>query len=151
MRLSRSDILKAEDLPTEEVAVPEWGGSVLVRGLTGRERDLFEVSMAKREGKQMVPDVNNVRAKLVAWCCVDDDGEFVFDQAGDVEALGEKSGAALNRVYEVAARLSGLSDEDVEEMVKDLKENPFGGSASSSPSISASPSPASSPSPPAAS
>ena len=62
MRLSREDILKAEDLPTEEVPVPEWGGSVLVRGLTGRERDLFETSMMVRQGAQFIPDAKNIRA-----------------------------------------------------------------------------------------
>lgn len=136
MRLSRDDVLKAGGPGTEEVEVPEWGGSVLVRGMTGRERDLFEASLIERRGNEMVPVVHNVRAKLVVVCTVDDDGKPLFDKHADVEALGEKSAAALNRVYEVAARLSGLQNEDVEQMADGLKANPFAGFALSSPSAS---------------
>ena len=37
--LSKSAILCANDLQTEDVDVPEWGGTVRVRSFTGRERD----------------------------------------------------------------------------------------------------------------
>lgn len=135
MRLSRDDILKAEDRATEEVDVPEWGGSVLVRGLSGRERDIFEASLMERRGKRMVPNTANVRAKIVARCCVDEDGVRLFSD-GDVEELGEKSAAPIDKIYEVAARLSGLSDEDVDELVENFGETPSAGSSSSSPSSS---------------
>ena len=45
MRLSRDDVFKKVSLATEEVEVPEWGGSLLVRGMTGKERDMFERGM----------------------------------------------------------------------------------------------------------
>ena len=35
----------------------------------------------------------------------------------DIAALGRKSSAALNRVFEAAQKLSGLTDEDVDELV----------------------------------
>jgi hypothetical protein len=114
--LTRDLILKASHLRTEEVSVPEWGGSVLVRELRGRERDEWEASLAVQRGRQMVPDVANMRAKLVARCVVDGpDGEPVFTQQ-DVAALGELSAAALDRVFEAASRLSGLAEKDLEEM-----------------------------------
>ena len=68
-------------------------------------------------GKSMVPDVANMRAKLVARSVVGDDGEPVFTQ-NDVAALGELSAAALDRVFEAASRLSGLNEKDLEEMGK---------------------------------
>ena len=131
MKLGREDILKAEDRATEEVECPEWGGTVTVRGLTGKERDEFEASIMVRRGKRMVPDTGNIRAKLVMWCCLDADGAQMFSHA-DLEALGGKSAAPIDRVYEVAARLSGLSDEDVEELTQDFGK--AAGAASSSPS-----------------
>ena len=42
MVLSKEQILQADDLKTETVEVPEWGGDVLLRELRGRERDAFE-------------------------------------------------------------------------------------------------------------
>jgi hypothetical protein len=129
MRLSRDDVLKAEDITAEEVDVPEWGGSVLVRGLTGRERDEFEVSMTVRHGGQMVQDFANLRARLVARCIVDEDGQRLFTDS-DVAALGEKSAAAIDRVFTVASQLSGLGEKDVEELTANFG-GPNGVSSSS--------------------
>ena len=42
--LTREQILGSDDLKRQTVAVPEWGGDVFVRMLTGGERDAFEVS-----------------------------------------------------------------------------------------------------------
>ena len=111
--LTRDAILAAASLKTEEVDVPQWGGVVLVRELRGRERDEWEASLATQRGKTMVPDVANMRAKLVARSVVGDDGEPLFSQQ-DVAALGELSAAALDRVFEAASKLSGLSEEDLE-------------------------------------
>jgi hypothetical protein len=127
--LDRDAILKAAALKTEDVPVPEWGGSVLVRELRGRERDEWEASLAVQRGRQMVPDVANMRAKLAARTIVGEDLEPLFSQQ-DVNALGELSAAALDRVFEVASRLSGLNPADVEEMSKNSGTAPSGGSAS---------------------
>lgn len=135
MRLSKDAILGAEDLKSEEVEVPEWGGSVLVRGLTGRERDDYETSLMVQRGGQMVSDIANARAKLVARCVVDDDGQRVFDN-DDIGALGGKSGAALARVFDVAARLSGLGEDGIAERARDFPGQT--GSDSSTPSLNGS-------------
>jgi hypothetical protein len=142
-RLNKDQILKADDLPTEEVEVPEWGGSVLVRGMTGRQRIEYEASMAVMRGGEMVPDVENSMAKLVARTIVGDDGGPMFTVA-DANALGEKSSAALARVFEVAARLSGMSAGADVEAKKDSSLIPGTDFVSSSPATSATPSPNSS-------
>lgn len=150
--LSRDAILQATSLPSEETEVPEWGGTVLVRGLNGQGRDEFEAStMVVRNGKAY-PDTANVRAKLVARCVIDHDtGEPMFTQS-DVHALGQLSGAALDRVFTVASRLSGLSEADVAELEGNSPAAPGGDSSSSSSATSGvSPSMSSSPGSPAAS
>ena len=50
----------------------------------------------------------------------DSQGKRVFNEA-DVEALGKKSGQELSKVYKVAQRLSGMSDEDIEELAKNFE------------------------------
>ena len=133
MRLSKEDILKAEDLAAEEVDVPEWGGSVLVRGMTGQELDAFQMAARdQRTGQRLPGAMGNIRAKTIARCIVDDDGNRLFTDA-DVAALGEKSGAAIDRVFAVASRLSGMNDEDQEDAVRDF--GPADGSGSSSSSL----------------
>jgi hypothetical protein len=134
--LNRDAILARSALKTEECKVPEWAvpetgaDTVLVRELRGRERDEWEASLAVQRGRLMVPDVANMRAKLAARVIVDPDSlEPLFTQQ-DVAALGELSAAALDRVFEVASKLSGLNQDAVEEKVKNSAAAPNGGSTS---------------------
>jgi len=107
--LTRDAILAATSLATEEVDVPEWGGTVVVRELDGESRDEWEVSRWVTRGKEVVQDLANARAKLVAYSVIDPaTGERVFTRQ-DVYALGKLSAAALNRVFGAASRLSGLT------------------------------------------
>lgn len=118
--LTKDAILKADDRQVEVVNVPEWGGKVRVRGLTARERDAFEADITEeRQGKdgeaEAKVDTKDIRAKLAQRSMVDADGGLLFTQA-EVTALTQKSAKALNRVFSVAQRLSGLTRKDVEEL-----------------------------------
>ena len=115
--LTREQILSAPDLQYEIVSVPEWGGEVRVRGLTGAERDAYEKSLIEQRGNRAIYNPVNARARLVALCVVDEHGKRLFSDA-DVEAPGRKHAVALTRVWEVARRLSGLTAEAVEELEK---------------------------------
>lgn len=108
--LTRDAILGAVDLVHQDVDVPEWGGVVRVRMLTGHERDQFEASTMVRKGKTMNVNLVNIRARLVSLCVVDDKGNRMFTDA-DVEALAKKSSMALHRVFEAARHLNGLTEE----------------------------------------
>lgn len=115
--LTKDLILQADDRRTQTVEVPEWGGAVIVKTLSGTERDQFEESIlagGKREFK-------GVRAKLVALSIIGEDGErlFTFEEA---ELLGEKSSLALDRVFGVAQRMSGFTTKDMEELAENLPE-----------------------------
>ncbi|ASU81502.1 hypothetical protein CDO52_00720 [Nocardiopsis gilva YIM 90087] len=123
--LSRDAILTVDDRRTEDVAVPEWGGTVRVRSLTGKERDAFEASLVDKKTGQ-ASKLANARARMVAMTVVDERGNRMFS-LDDISALGDKSAAALNRVFDVARRLCGMSDDDLAELVED-----FGGSGDQS-------------------
>lgn len=127
--LTRNAILQADDLPVEDVEVPEWGGIVRVRGLTGAERDAFEAEIVEQRGKKISLDMQNFRAKLVIRSVIGEDGRRLFSDH-DAHLLGQKSAVALQRVFEVAQRLSGLSAADVEELVGNFNEGQSDGSIS---------------------
>lgn len=142
--LTRDEILGAQDTQIEPVEVPEWGLDaagkpkvVFIQGLSGTDRDDFEMNMITTKGKTTELNLRNLRAKLIARTAVDSDdpstARKIFS-VDDIEPLGRKSGLALQRLYSVAQRLSGLSAEDVEELTKGLGEGPSDGSGSSSPS-----------------
>lgn len=128
--LSRDAILAVDDVQFEDVDVPEWGGKVRVKSLTGKERDALESSMIVGKGKNANVNLSNLRAKLVAQAVVDENGMRVFGD-DDIAALGAKSAAALTRVYEVAQRLSGITQEDVDELTKNSETAPSEDSGSS--------------------
>jgi len=112
--LTKDAILNADDLQTETVSVPEWGGEVLVKTLTGTERDEFENSIL---GDKEKPDITNVRAKAVSLCVVDPEGKRIFS-AEDVLKLGGKNSRALDRVFAVFQRINGMRKKDMEELIK---------------------------------
>lgn len=118
--LTKEQILGVVDLAFEDVEVPEWGGTVRVGMLMGAERDAFEQGVVERHGKKTQLNLTNIRARLVALCVVDEEGQRVFGEA-DVKALGRKSALALNRVFEVAQRINGLTEEDMEELAGNLE------------------------------
>ena len=122
--LSKEDILGINDRKYVEVAVPEWGGSVLVRSLTGRERDEFEASTVETKGNKASQNFVNFRARLVSLCIVDENKQRMFKTRVEIDALGNKSVAALQRVFNKCQELNGLSDEDVDELTESFDEVP---------------------------
>lgn len=112
-------ILSSQDLKTEVVEVPEWGGSVTVQELDAQARDSYEASLRsiRRDGS-VVPVQDNIRAKLVVRCLVNPDGSRMFSDE-QTDDLGRKSATIVDRLFDVAARLSGLEDEDVKAEGKD--------------------------------
>lgn len=147
--VSRQDIHDADDIVEEDVKVPEWApanatdeqraaASVRVRGLTGEERDEFEGSIViekrdpHRKGKTTTGiEHKRMRAKLVVKSIVFPPGDpragqRVFDET-DIGWIAQKSAAALDRVFSKAQALSGLSDDDFDDLVEG-----FGGAEGSS-------------------
>lgn len=130
--LGREDILNASDIEIESVEVPEWGGVVFVKGMTGTERDAFEASLAmpdRKPGEIATADLRDLRAKLCVQTMCDEGGKLIFSDK-DVEALGKKSAAALQHVFKVAQRLSGIGEDDLEDMKESLEGDPLEDSAS---------------------
>jgi hypothetical protein len=95
-----------------------------VRGLTGTERGIWEKSMSevsqghgKGKGVDVKYDLSAMRVALCTLCMVDAIGERLFKDH-EVALLGQKSAKALQSIYEIAARLSGISEEAVEDAAK---------------------------------
>lgn len=129
MILTKDDILKADDIQKELVSVPEWGGDVYVRGMTGAERDKFEAGIVQMRGTERTLNMSNIRAKMASLTICDEQGKRLFNDA-DIAKLAEKSANALQRVFQVAQKLSGIGDADVKELAEGLRENPTEDSAS---------------------
>lgn len=118
--LTADDILNTTDIVTEKVECPEWGGYVYVRALTARERDTYEASLVKQTKRNKATvDKSNIRAKLCIKACVKSETDHtpLFTQA-HLEQLALKSSKPIDRIFSAAARLSGISDVEDEEEIK---------------------------------
>lgn len=130
--LSKDNILKADDLEYRVVPVPEWGGDVKLRTLTGEQRDEFEASQVKFNKKgQPEQNMVNVRARLVSLVIVGEDNRPLFSSY-DIPDLGRKSARALDRIADIAEEMNGFSSEDMEKLTKDFSGTPQGDSTSDS-------------------
>lgn len=127
--LTKEAILAAADTPTERVNVPEWGGAVYVRTLPGYERDSFEQACQDAQrGKRI--NIVGLKARLVIQSVCGEDGKPLFSML-DAEALNRKSSRVIDRLFKVAQKLNGLTQEDVEELAKNSDSDRSGDSGSS--------------------
>lgn len=106
--LSRDSILSAKDFDYKDIEVPEWGGTVRLRGLSAAERDNFEANLAQTQ------DLSNLRSRLVVLALIDEEGNRLFKDS-EAKALGEKNALVIMRLFEIVRDLSGMSDEDLQE------------------------------------
>lgn len=116
MALSADDILNADDRQIVKVSVPEWKGHVYVRSLESHERDAWEAQQVEMRKGKMVPRLKEVRASLVVLAACDEKGARLFIDAAAVQRLGKKNAAAMSRVFQVAQRLSRITDDDIDEL-----------------------------------
>ncbi len=112
VRLSKSQIQSVDDLAREEVPIPEWKGSVLVQSLTAAQRDRWDQQITEL-GAENEP-IENIRAAFAVIVCVDDDGQPMF-KTEDIDWLGKKNGAALDRIWDVGRRISGMGRRSLED------------------------------------
>lgn len=124
-----ADILAPKDLALEAVPVPEWSRTVYIAELTAAGRDAYEADIVDFRGGKRVLHMENVRAKLLVRTIVDRSRQRLFTDAQVLE-LGRQSSVVLARLFEVAQRLSGLSDNAVKETEKNSAPGPTDASAS---------------------
>ena len=112
------DILRAEDHKQKRVDVPEWGGYVLVRTMSGEARNAYEASLFEMDSEgNMNRNIQNIRAKLIAACVVNENGDLMFKGDAQVKALGKKSANALDRIFAECKAINAVTEEDIEELV----------------------------------
>jgi hypothetical protein len=114
--------------------IPALGGTVYVRGLTGKQRDLWEQWIVAGEGKNRV--LKNVRGKLLARTICDAQGKRLMEDT-DADWIGDLSGAIVAPLYDLAAQLSGISEATKKDLERFSEAEGSGASSSDSPNGSA--------------
>jgi len=123
--LDKSKLLQKEKLEIVKIDLGK-GAYVFVRQMTGRERDTYERSLfrevkSKRGVTSYEGALQDFRAKLAVCTLCDKEGKLLLDP-GDVNTLSQNMSAyRLELIVNEAQRLNKISEEDKEELVKNLR------------------------------
>lgn len=113
--LSKDQILGSSDASFVDVEVPEWGGTVRIASMSAADRDAFEATLIPEKGKRQADKMANFRARFVAKCLTDEEGNRLFTDK-DIVELGRKNANVVNRLFDRARDLNGMTEKDVEEL-----------------------------------
>jgi hypothetical protein len=115
----RDQINSSLDCEREEVTVPEWKCTVFVRSITAAEIDSWNTETYKMNGTDVQVNQQNIRARLLARCLVDEAGQRAFSDE-QAHELGSKNNKIVEKLYKIAQRLNAVTSEDVENLAKNL-------------------------------
>ena len=117
MFLKKDDILKVNDLNYQDVEVPEWGGTVRIRLMTGSERDAYEASLYEFKGTEVKLNRDDMRCKLLARTLVDEKNERLFTDS-EIKTLGKKSSKVIDKLFTIAQAMNGLTQDEKDKLQK---------------------------------
>lgn len=113
-------IMAAPDCPEESVTVPQWGGSVIVKGITkAKQKELNKAATVMKPGPdgKGVAEVDTDKLDLLLLAAGLKAPAITFEQAAE---FGAKSAGAVDAVLKVILRLSGMTKEAVDEAEKSV-------------------------------
>lgn len=135
---TRDDIFACNDTVIEKVTVKEWKMDLFVRSLSAAEKAKWEFSAIdvaanpkqnESATKLVKTRLETARERLVEFATCNEDGSRFFKD-GDASQIGHKNANAISTLYDVAARLSGISKEDLEAISKNSEAGQSEGSTS---------------------
>jgi hypothetical protein len=97
----RDKIKAAKDRPEETVNIPEWGVTLLVRGLSALDADSLNADKTSE----------SYTYRLLSLCVRDENGEQVYPTAADIGELMTKSLPIVHRLLNAANRVNGISED----------------------------------------
>lgn len=115
----------------KEETVEAFGGEVRVREMSAEEKDEWEswIALSADDGNLTKRSFANKRARLLQSVMIGEDGRRLCT-AQHIPILGRLSATELDKVFVVAARLSGLGPEDAEDEAGNSEDAPGDNSSS---------------------
>jgi len=127
--LNKDAIQQANDVEMKKVAVPEWGGDLYVRSMTGGDRTKFEMAVTSDNAKTAEKAKQQAKVRIIIMTACDEEGNLLFSES-DVHWLSKKAAKPIERVFEAARILNGIGTEDIEELAGNSDEVQGDGSPS---------------------
>ena len=99
--LTAEQILAAQDLPTKDVYIKEWGGTVRVASITAEDAE--NARLAADKG-------GDILSEMLSRCAVDEAGNRLFS-VEQAKQLKKKSNRAFMKFGMAALELNGMTEE----------------------------------------
>lgn len=115
MTIDRATLLQPLEPKTERVDLPEFGEDafVIVHGMNAREKNEHDAALMNRKFTGLDPAKVKTQKERLVICCVRDENGNRILEAEDIDAVGKWPADVLNRVFDVANRLSGGASDSV--------------------------------------
>lgn len=111
MLLNKEQIFASQDVKTETVSMPEWGGEVTIKAMSIGDQIEFERLNKKSK------DTSNIVCNTLMYCCIDEKGERLFTEE-DLKHLEKKSFRAIEKLFKACLELNALSADSLEKEAK---------------------------------
>lgn len=121
------EALGRKHFKTETVHVDEWGGDVILRGLTSAEQGhIQELATKGVDAQQRTVTSSNAISAMsryaVIYGWVDEDGNNVLNK-NDAAVLAEEPFAVIQELSTIVLRLSGMASPDDKTAIDDAEKN----------------------------
>lgn len=111
MFLTADQIFAADDLPHEDVYVPEWRGNVRIRRMGAADKWRTELAILRdKEANGEDAALARTAARWVVASAINEQGEKLF-KPDDVDKLAAKCGDAVERLMRAVQRLNPTQDQ----------------------------------------
>lgn len=108
--MNREQILQKRPPKVKPVEVPEWGGTIHIRVMTGAELDGYDQAAYQN-------DYRMIRAELLVRCLCDEQGNRILSDQ-DVAELAQQDGYILDRLFDEAREHNGMTSRAKESIAK---------------------------------
>lgn len=132
MPVTKDSILQYRRKPVPLGDIPEWGGPVFVRVMSGTERDTYDAGTYRLENGTVQVNHAGSRARLLVRTLCDERGVRIFCD-DDADLLTECDADLLDRCYARALEANGMGAKAVEEAVANFAKGTNASSGSTSP------------------
>ena len=131
--LTKKTFMEGSELHMEPLDLTaECGGWVMIKEMTGAERDQYDAmvfgKVKDKDDPNMAAKVmDNIRAKMACMTVCNEDGKRLFNLE-DVKKLGKRSSIALDKIFDKAKEVNGMSDEEMTGLEKNFESGQSDGS-----------------------
>jgi len=115
--LDKKAILAAPDLDIKEISVKAWGGDIVIRQLSGKERAEFEDETSDLNESKKQSDQIRAMAIFCTYIICDENQKRIFE-SDEADSLSSKSLKALKHIFNEGLAFNAARPEDIDNLAK---------------------------------